>query len=82
MDVSKARFRSNIGFKDLIQKKMKEIIQSRKCQQPQGSTFMNGQDFKAWELIDNSGCRGLKNGGAIISKKHCNFIINENSYSN
>ena len=80
----KARFKSSIGFKDEIQKKMKNIIQSRKISQPTGqktggSTFMNGRDFKAWELIDNSGCRGLKNGGAIISNKHCNFIINENN---
>ena len=79
----KARFKSNNGSKDLIQKKMKEIIQSRKISQPTGqktggSTFMNGKNFKAWELIDNAGCRGLKNGGAIISNKHCNFIINEN----
>ena len=63
---------------------MKEIIQSRKKSQPTGkktggSTFMNGQDFKAWKIIDYSGCRGLKNGGAIISNKHCNFIINENN---
>ena len=80
----KARFKSNDGSKEQIQKKMKEIIQSRKMSQPTGqktggSTFMNGKNFKAWELIDNSGCRGLKNGGAIISNKHCNFIINENN---
>ncbi len=80
----KARFKSNNGSKDLIQKKMKEIIQSRKISQPTGkktggSTFMNGKDFKAWELIDNAGCRGLKKGGAIISNMHCNFIINENN---
>ena len=80
----KARFKSKIGCKDQIQKKMKEIIQFRKISQPVGqktggSTFMNGQDFKAWELIDNSGCRGLKKGGAIMSNKHCNFIINENN---
>ena len=80
----KARFKSNHGSKDLIQKKMKEIIQSRKISQPTGkktggSTFMNGKDFKAWQLIDNAGCRGLKKGGAIISNKHCNFIINENN---
>ncbi len=80
----KARFKSNNGSKVLIQKKMKEIIQSRKISQPTGkrtggSTFMNGKDFKAWELIDNAGCRGLKKGGAIISNKHCNFIINESN---
>ena len=80
----KARFKSNEGSKDLIQEKMKKIIQSRKTSQPTGqktggSTFMNGKDYKAWELIDNSGCRGLRNGGAMISNKHCNFIINENN---
>ena len=80
----KARFKSNEGSIDLIQEKMKKIIQSRKTSQPTGqktggSTFMNGKDFKAWELIDNSGCRGLRNGGAMISNKHCNFIINENN---
>ena len=80
----KARFKSNNGTKEQIQKKMKQIIQSRKMSQPTGkktggSTFMNGNNFKAWELIDNSGCRGLQNGGAIISCKHCNFIINENN---
>ena len=79
----KARLKSSIGSKDLIQKKMKKIIKSRKISQPTGqrtggSTFMNGKDFKAWELIDYSGCRGLRNGGAIMSNKHCNFIINEN----
>ena len=80
----KARFKSNEGSKDLIQEKMKKIIRSRKISQPTGqktggSTFMNGKDFKAWELIDDSGCRGLRNGGAIMSNKHCNFIINENN---
>ncbi len=80
----KARFKSYSGCKDLIQSKMKKIIQSRKISQPTGqktggSTFMNGKDFKAWKLIDTSGCRGLKNGGAVISNKHCNFIINENN---
>ena len=60
---------------------MKEIIYSRKTSQPTGvktggSTFMNGKNFKAWELIHKSGCRGLKYGGAKISEKHCNFLIN------
>ncbi len=80
----KARFKSNSGSKDQIQKNIKKIILSRKMSQPTGkktggSTFMNGKDFKAWKLIDDSGCRGLENGGAIISNKHCNFIINENN---
>jgi UDP-N-acetylmuramate dehydrogenase len=41
-----------------------------------GSTFKNPIGHKSWELIDKSGCRGLEFGGAQISEKHCNFIIN------
>ncbi|MEM8634142.1 MAG: UDP-N-acetylmuramate dehydrogenase, partial [Pseudomonadota bacterium] len=47
-----------------------------------GSTFANpdppgtvGQR-SAWKLIDQSGCRGLRVGGAQVSEKHCNFLIN------
>jgi UDP-N-acetylmuramate dehydrogenase len=32
--------------------------------------------MKAWELIDAAGCRGLSIGGAMVSEKHCNFLIN------
>jgi UDP-N-acetylmuramate dehydrogenase len=32
--------------------------------------------MKAWELIDAAGCRGLRRGGAVVSEKHCNFLIN------
>ena len=42
-----------------------------------GSTFKNPPGFKAWELIDQAGCRGLSVGGAKISEIHPNFIINE-----
>ena len=60
---------------------MKEIIHSRKSAQPTGvktggSTFKNPLGKKAWQLIDQAGCRGLRNGDAMISEKHCNFIIN------
>jgi UDP-N-acetylmuramate dehydrogenase len=44
-----------------------------------GSTFANPRDGsgrKAWELIDAAGCRGLRLGGAQVSEKHCNFLIN------
>ena len=36
----------------------------------------NPPNKKAWKLIDEAGCRGLQNGDAMISQKHCNFIIN------
>ncbi len=41
-----------------------------------GSTFRNPPDMKAWELIDAAGCRGLRRGGAQVSEKHCNFLLN------
>jgi UDP-N-acetylmuramate dehydrogenase len=41
-----------------------------------GSTFKNPSGRKAWELIDQSGCRGLMRGCAQVSEKHCNFLIN------
>ncbi len=41
-----------------------------------GSTFKNPPGHKAWELIDAAGCRGLRLGGASVSEKHCNFLIN------
>jgi UDP-N-acetylmuramate dehydrogenase len=41
-----------------------------------GSTFVNPNGHKAWKLIDEAGCRGLRKGGAMVSEKHCNFLIN------
>jgi len=41
-----------------------------------GSTFKNPPGEKAWELIERAGCRGLSIGGAQVSEKHCNFLIN------
>ena len=44
-----------------------------------GSTFANPPGHKAWELIDRAGCRGLTRGGAAVSDKHTNFLINTGS---
>ncbi len=41
-----------------------------------GSTFKNPEGDKAWRLVDAAGCRGLKRGGAQVSEKHTNFLIN------
>ena len=76
-----ARFKSSKGSKDKITIKMRKIIHFRKEAQPTavktgGSTFKNPINKKAWKLIDEAGCRGLQNGDAMISEKHCNFIIN------
>jgi len=76
-----ARFRTLVDSEKNIQDKMKKIIHSRKSAQPigvktGGSTFKNPVGKKAWKLIDQAGCRGWKNGDAMISEKHCNFIVN------
>ena len=78
-----ARLRTSQGTKEYIRNKMKEIIHSRKSAQPTGvktggSTFKNPPGKKAWQLIDQAGCRGMRKGDAMISEKHCNFIININ----
>ena len=41
-----------------------------------GSTFKNPENKKAWKLIRDSGCIGMKVGDAEISEKHCNFFVN------
>jgi UDP-N-acetylmuramate dehydrogenase len=46
-----------------------------------GSTFVNPTGHKAWKLIDEAGCRGLRKGDAMVSDKHCNFLINTGNAS-
>jgi UDP-N-acetylmuramate dehydrogenase len=60
---------------------MDKITEAREATQPiksrtGGSTFKNPPGHKAWQLIDEAGCRGLKRGDAQVSEKHCNFLIN------
>ncbi|MBP3687191.1 MAG: UDP-N-acetylmuramate dehydrogenase [Alphaproteobacteria bacterium] len=67
--------------KEKIKKIMDEQMAYRKEKQPinkktAGSTFKNPEGLAAWKLIDEAGCRGLKVGGAEVSDKHCNFLIN------
>lgn len=44
-----------------------------------GSMFRNPNGYQAWELIEKVGLRGKEIGGAKVSLKHCNFIINHNN---
>jgi UDP-N-acetylmuramate dehydrogenase len=79
--VTRVRVRAVNGARALITGRMAEIKASREASQPVrartgGSTFRNPDGMKAWELIDGAGCRGLTRGGAMVSEKHCNFLIN------
>ena len=76
-----ARFRGKAGDPDAIQTEMDRISASREASQPLrsktgGSTFKNPDGHKAWQLVDDAGCRGLQIGGAQVSEKHTNFLIN------
>ena len=76
-----ARFRGCLGEPAAIQSEMDRISASREASQPLrsktgGSTFKNPPGAKAWQLVDAAGCRGLAMGGAQVSEKHTNFLIN------
>ena len=76
-----ARLRGQPDEPNAIARRMAAIQEARADSQPLrtrtgGSTFKNPQGAKAWQLIDRAGCRGLKRGGAMVSEKHCNFLIN------
>ena len=65
----------------VIGAEMKRIADEREASQPLrtktgGSTFKNPDGQKAWQLVDEAGCRGLQIGQAQVSEKHCNFLIN------
>jgi len=76
-----ARFRGEPGNPAAIVASMEQIKAAREASQPirartGGSTFANPPGDKAWRLIDEAGCRGLIRGGAMVSEKHANFLIN------
>ncbi|MDB2415163.1 UDP-N-acetylmuramate dehydrogenase [Rickettsiales bacterium] len=81
MIFTKAVFKGKKGSTEEIKQRIDKICEEREETQPiksstSGSTFKNPDGYKAWKLIDEAGCRGLKIGGAQVSEKHCNFLIN------
>ena len=75
-----ARLMAAPGDQLAIARRINEIDTARADSQPRsrtgGSTFANPAGHKTWELIDRAGCRGLRVGGAQVSEKHTNFLIN------
>jgi UDP-N-acetylmuramate dehydrogenase len=79
--VVSATFRGMRGNPAKIGAEMDRIAAAREESQPirsrtGGSTFKNPPGHKAWALIDAAGCRGMTLGGAQVSEKHCNFLLN------
>ena len=69
------------GNKEDILAKMADFTQRRESKQPlempsAGSTFKRPQGYFAGTLIDETGLKGLKVGGAQISTKHAGFVVN------
>jgi UDP-N-acetylmuramate dehydrogenase len=79
--VTGALFRGTLGEPAAIQTEMDRIGAEREAAQPLrsktgGSTFKNPPGRKAWQLVDEAGCRGLRIGDAQVSEKHTNFLLN------
>jgi len=79
--VIEALFQGEPGDPEAIGAEMDAIARAREESQPLrsrtgGSTFKNPPGHKAWALVDAAGCRGLTMGGAQVSEKHCNFLLN------
>lgn len=76
-----ARFRGQPDDPPVIAGRIERIRAAREASQPirsrtGGSTFANPPGHQAWRLIDQAGCRGMIRGGAMVSEKHTNFLIN------
>ena len=76
-----AVFQGEAADREAIRAQMDAVQSHRETAQPiksrtGGSTFKNPEGAKAWQLIDQAGCRGLTVGGAQVSQMHCNFLIN------
>ncbi len=86
--VTRIWLKGRLDSPEIIEEKMRHFEQTRKASQPVGvltcgSLFKNPAGYKAWELIDKSGCRSIKCGDAGLSDKHCNFLVNHgNATSN
>jgi UDP-N-acetylmuramate dehydrogenase len=79
--VIEATFEGKSDDPAAIHDRMATLMASREQSQPirektGGSTFRNPDGESAWKLVDAAGGRGLRVGGAQMSEKHCNFMVN------
>lgn len=79
--VVKSSMRLKKGCKDKIKETMMDLSKRRQDKQPlelpsAGSVFKRPEGYFAGKLIEDSGLKGYKIGGAEVSVKHCGFIVN------
>ena len=79
--VVRARFRGGAGDRATAVKRIKEMANERMSKQPlaqpnTGSIFRNPPGDHAGRLIEAAGLKGAIEGGAMVSTKHANFIVN------
>ena len=80
--ITAVKLKGTVAEKQLIEKKQLQMLEQKKLSQPSqiktcGSTFKNlNNEKKAWQLIKETGCDKFFEGDAFISKKHCNFFVN------
>ncbi len=77
-----AAFRLSAASADVIRERLDDIRRWRQAHQPlgipsAGSFFRNPAGDSAGRLIDVAGLKGLRLGGATVSEKHANFIVND-----
>jgi UDP-N-acetylmuramate dehydrogenase len=80
--VVEATFALTPADPDTIKARLDEIRHWRQAHQPlglpsAGSVFRNPPDDSAGRLIDAAGLKGMRVGGAAVSEKHANFVIND-----
>lgn len=76
-----AGLRLKKGEKPVIEAYMNELKEKRTSKQPleypsSGSTFKRPEGYFAGKLIEDAGLKGYSVGGAMVSTKHCGFVIN------
>lgn len=82
--VVSAEIRLQKGSKEEIKALIQELAMKRREKQPleypsAGSTFKRPKDNFAGKLIMDAGLRGYTVGGAMVSEKHCGFVINKDN---
>ncbi|MCV6548117.1 MAG: UDP-N-acetylmuramate dehydrogenase [Cohaesibacter sp.] len=83
---TQATYQGEAGDPDALKREMEDVSSYREENQPTkertgGSTFKNPDGLSAWKLVDEAGFRGFELGGAQVSPKHTNFLINTGNAS-